>query len=66
MSKMSIRIILKSGVDFIIKCDVFTLTEDNAGAVCGFNCKGITENAPVYLDLDQIAAVVRIQSDEND
>lgn len=30
----------------------------------GYNIKGITENKPVYLDFEQVAAVVRVISDE--
>lgn len=54
MPKMTIRVILKSGSEFAIKCDKFTIKQ-----------KGITENKPVYLDFEQVAAVVRLFSDEH-
>lgn len=32
----------------------------------GLNIEGITENQPVYLDFEQVAAVVRVFSDEKE
>ena len=58
MPKMTMRVILKSGSEFAIKCDKFTIT--------GYNIEGITENKPVYLDFEQVAAVVRVYSDEKE
>lgn len=66
MSKMSIRVILKCGAEFTIKCDKFTLNENRLGEVTSYSASGITENKPIYLDFDQVAAIVRIYSDEND
>lgn len=66
MAKMSIRVILKSGVDFTVKCDKFTITRNGLEEVTGYEIGGITENKPVYLDFEQVAAVVRIFSDEKD
>lgn len=31
-----------------------------------YNIEGITENQPVYLDFEQVAAVVRVFSDEKE
>ena len=64
MTKMTVRVILKSGVEFSIKCDKFTLTRNGFQQVTGYNIEGITENKPVYLDFEQVAAVVRVFSDE--
>lgn len=64
MAKMSMRVILKSGAEFTIKCDKFTLEENGLHAVTGYDIKGITENKPVYLDFEQVAAIVRKYSDE--
>lgn len=64
MAKMSMRVILKNGAEFTIKCDAFTIEENGLHAVTGYNIKGITENKPVYLDFEQVAAVVRVLSDE--
>lgn len=62
--KMTVRVILKSGVEFSIKCDKFTLTRNGFQQVTGYNVEGITENKPVYLDFEQVAAVVRVFADE--
>lgn len=64
MPKMTVRVILKSGVKFSIKCDKFTLTRNGFQQVTGYNIEGITENKPVYLDFEQVAAVVRVFADE--
>ena len=65
MGKMSIRIILKSGVEFTVKCDKFTLNRNGFGQTNSYNIAGITENKPVYLDFDEVAAIIRLYSDEN-
>ena len=59
MPKMTIRVILKSGSEFAIKCDKFTIQQNGFGQATGYNIEGITENKPVYLDFEQVAAVVR-------
>ena len=64
MPKMTVRVILKSGVEISIKCDKFTLTRNGFQQVTGYNIEGITENKPVYLDFEQVAAVVRVFADE--
>ena len=66
MSKMSIRVILKCGAEFTIKCDKFTLNKNGLGEATSYDISGITENKPVYLDFGQVAAIIRIYSDEND
>lgn len=64
MSKMTIRVILNSGSEFSIKCDEFTLMKNGLGLVTGYSIEGITENKPIYLDFEQVAAVVRVVSNE--
>lgn len=64
LKPMSIRIILKSGTEFTIKCTSFTLGKNGLGQYTGYDIKGITENKPIYLDWEQVAAVVRLYSDE--
>lgn len=64
MAKMSMRVILKSGAEFTVKCDKFTLERNGLEQVTGYNISGITENKPVYLDFDEVAAIVRVLSDE--
>lgn len=64
MAKMSMRVILKSGAEFTIKCDKFTLKENGLHGVTEYDIKGITENKPVCLDFEEVAAIVRKYSDE--
>lgn len=61
---MTIKIILKNGVSFDVKCSHFSL-DKTFGQLNGYTFDGITENKPVYLDLDQVAAIVRVMSDED-
>lgn len=63
---MTVRIILKSGVEFSVKCEAFSIRKDVFGSLESYNIKGITENKPVYLDFEQVAAVVRVMSDETE
>ena len=62
--KMSIRVILKSGAEFTIKCDKFTLKENALGQYSGYDIQGIAENKPVYINFSEVAAIVRVYSDE--
>ena len=62
MPKMTVRVIMKSGVEFSIKCDKFTLTRNGFQQVTGYNIEGITENQPVYLDFEQVAPQERSYS----
>ena len=66
MPKMTMRVILKSGSEFAINCYKFTITRNGFGQATGYNIEGITENKPVYLDFEQVAAVVRVYSDEKE
>lgn len=58
MAKMSMRVILKSGVEFTVKCDKFTLERNGLEQVTGYNIGGITENKPVYLDFDEVRELI--------
>lgn len=64
MPEMTIRIVLKSGVVFDVKCSEFKLKRDALGNVVEYDIKGITENKPIYLDFEQVAAIVRTLSEE--
>ena len=64
MPKLSMRVILKSGAEFTTKCDKFTLKKNGFGEVTGYEISGITENKPVYLNFEDVAAIVRVFSDE--
>ena len=64
MTKMTVRIILKCGAEFSVKCDKFAITRNRLDQVTGYKIEGITDNKPIYLDWEQVAAVVRVYSDE--
>lgn len=62
--KKTMRVILKSGAEFIIWCDQFTVKKDVLGNLVGYEINGMTENKVVYLDVQQIEAVIQLPSDE--
>lgn len=64
MSKYMVRVILKSGAEFIIGCDKFTVKKDVLGNLVGYEINGMAENKVIYLDVQQIEAVVQLSSDE--
>ena len=64
MDKMSIKVIMKSGVEFTIKCEKFTTKQDMFGKLIGWEIEGISENKPVYIDFEEIAAIIRLQYDK--
>ena len=65
MSKMHIRVFLKSGAEFTVICDKFTIEKDAFGSITGYEINGITENKPVFIDFAQVAAIIRVYSNEN-
>ena len=44
----------------------FYFDKERAGASTGYNIKGITEGKPVYIDFEEVAAIVRVISDEKE
>lgn len=64
MAKMSIRFILKSGAEFTVKCDNVTIQRNGLGVITNYSFSGITENKPIDVDMTQVAAVIRVLSDE--
>lgn len=58
-----LRIILKSGVEFTTKVEKYTTKWDSTQLI-NLEVKGCTENCPVYLNLAEVAAVVRVFSNE--
>ena len=60
MDKQKIRIILKSGSEFVITCDSFECKRDRTtGELVDYHYYGITENCPLYLNFGEIAAILQ-------
>ena len=59
--KMQIRIILKNGADFILKCDKFNGKKNGAGQITEIEWEGGTENIPLYLDTTGIVAIIQLE-----
>lgn len=62
--KITIRFILKSGEFIDLKCDKFTLELNGLGYFAGYKAEGVVQNKLIYIDADQVAAIVRLLSDE--
>lgn len=62
---MKIRIYLKSGVvlpDLV--CDEFTVERNNlTGEICGYRFVGGLIPRPIYVHMDSIAAIVRVDEE---
>ena len=63
-AKKTMRVILKSGAEFIIRCDQFIATKDILGNLVGYEINGMTDGKIVYLDVQQMEAVIQLPSDE--
>lgn len=55
---IKIKIILKSGENFVVECEEFNLGK-NALGITSYSFTGIKNNKPLYLDLSEIAAIIR-------
>ena len=60
---MTIDIIFKSGAKFGIECEYFNLVKNGFGAPTSCEIKGVTQNKPLYISFDDIAAIVRRRED---
>ncbi len=58
-AKKTIRVILKSGAEFTVVCDQFTVTKDVLENLVGYEINGMTDNKVIYLDVQQIEAVIQ-------
>lgn len=55
-----VRFILKNGCTFTVQCEEASVTVCN-GEITGYKLSGIIQNRPLFIDIEQIAAVI----DEN-
>lgn len=52
-----VRFILINGHDFTVHCENAKITTVD-GTITGYTLTNITHNRPLYIDIDQIAAVI--------
>lgn len=58
--KKKIRVILKSGNEFVIECEKMAATYSTiTGELEKLNYEGCTKNRPLYLDMSQVSAVLQ-------
>lgn len=53
MPNMTMRVILKSGSEFAIKCDKFTITQNGFGQATGYNIEWIKEANSLHFGKDE-------------
>lgn len=58
------RVILKSGAEFTMIAEKATVQYNGLGDLTKFNYEGAVENAPMYLNFDEVAAIIRVLSNE--
>lgn len=62
---MTITILFKSGKEVSVKCDIVDIERDlTTGRITNLHFKGIKENKIMDLDFEEIAAIYRKVSDE--
>jgi hypothetical protein len=57
---MVAKIILKSGAHIDVECDHFTVNYDFSLRPVSITTEGYTQNDPVYINPDEIAAIVMV------
>ena len=62
---MSFRVILRNGAEFTVKAEDLSIERNTiTGELVSYSFTGITENKPCYLNISEVAAIVRLLSDE--
>lgn len=63
---MTIVFVFKNGEKLKSKCEDFSVTTSFTTQLTGFEMNGITENKPVYVDMNNIQCIYRVMSDESE
>lgn len=67
MKPVSLRFILKNGSEFTVKCTEYTFEQSKVtNGLLYFKLKGVTENNPIFVNLSEVAAVIRLVQDEQE
>ena len=61
---MKIVIVFNNGFQLPITCEEFTLNTDAWGKATEYKIKGITDNKPIYFDLDNVMCIYRTMEHE--
>lgn len=60
--KFQIRIILKNSSEFTVKCDEFNCKKNGLGQLTGISWVGGTKNIPLFLDINEIVAIIQLDT----
>jgi len=61
---MTIGIVFKTGYELKMKCKSYEITKNGFGYITNLSFDGITENMPVYWNIEDVLCVYRVASDE--
>ena len=63
--KSRVKIRFKSGFELLITCDEFTInTNMMTGEITGYNIKGIADNNPLFIRVEDIECIFQEMNDE--
>ena len=63
---MTIAIVFKNGFELRTKCEEIETTRNNlTGRITNISYKGIKENKPIEVNLDEVTCIYRVVSDED-
>lgn len=60
----TVKIIFKHGGEITVRCENFSLNK-YGGSIVGYEISGISGDYPMYIDKEQIAAVLYVREGEN-
>ena len=62
---MTVVFVFKNGYELKVKCENITLTVNNlTGQITGYEMNGIEDNKLLYVDLNEILCIYRVNPDE--
>lgn len=64
IARMKIVIVFNNGFQLPITCEEFTLNKDVFGNATEYEIKGITDNKPIYFDLNNVMCIYRAMEHE--
>lgn len=59
-------IYLRNGTQIPVECDEFSITRSNiSGKIYGYSCQNVIYNVPIFLDTDEIVAIIKNRNEED-
>ena len=61
---MKVIIVFKTGFQFSITCEEFSITKSSLGVPIGYEIKSIIDNKPIYFNLNDVLCIYRDLNEE--